>query len=356
MMRMAHNESAAAPDEWLPTLTIGVYNRRERLARRQATYPAIRSFFPAAFAAVGFPTRVTDDTELRRYADIMWEPASREHWLNEVGWSASEEALILRFRAEVRALTVRIFDRSVEPFMCLFPPMPILRLIEAVSAHLHRRLRILEVGPGSGALGGYCLLRGHDYLGVEITQALYLWQHRLFRWLTRGTLQDLALCDSISSDLLNAHAILIPWWHFAQMFRGPTPGGVDIVVCEAAMGEMDPFAHRYLVHLAKRLLEPSNAGLFIYQYLGEERFNDEATTARRFAAHGFRPLTCGPVRVQVGSPDSPHDLLRRFEQGPPPVDLDASSALRTAAEFLTPDPSALMESYAFFDFLRLDLG
>ena len=136
------------PDPRLPTLSVRAYSRLEKLARQRASYPAIRCFTPKAFERVGFPTRVSHEMELRRYADIMCEISDRDRWLKRVGFSAAEQTMILGLRAAVSALTLRLFEREVEPFLCLFPSTPIMRVIESVARRLGRRLRIMEIGPG----------------------------------------------------------------------------------------------------------------------------------------------------------------------------------------------------------------
>lgn len=339
-------------------LSIAEYDRRQALARVQASYPALRSFSPVSFAAVNFPTQVTQEAELRRYADIMYETIDREHWLRKLRWSADEEKAILALRAEVEALTAHLFQRPVQPLMCLFPPLAMLRLVEAASAMRGRKLRILEIGPGSGFFGAYCLLQGHRYLGIDNTQALYLWQHRLFRWITRDSLTDFALADAPPPAYPESRAALVPWWHFAEMHRG-NGVKVDMVVCDAAMGEMDPFASRYILRLAKEMLEDSDLGLFIYQNLGEQRQSDLATMRQRFQVRGYQEIACGPVQVQAASKRSPLDWLRRLSAGAPPLGHGAGAAsgpMRPAAEFLRIDPAQMMESYAFFDYLQLDRG
>lgn len=341
-------------DASLPVLSIAEYDRRQAAARLGASYPAIRSFSPATFAQVNFPTQVTQEPELRRYADIMYETIDRSAWLDTMLWSPAEQQVIVALGREIEALTAKLFDRPVQPLMCLFPPLAILRLVEAVAEHRGRRLRIVEVGPGAGYLGGYCLLRGHRYMGIDNTQALYLWQHRLFRWLARGDLAEHALSDRPPREFPAARASLMPWWHFAEAFRGPLKA--DLIICDAAMGEMDPFAARYLIHLANQMLDGSDVGLFLFQNLGEERLSNRAFIDRRFNAHGFQRLACGPVQV-AASKASPVDLLARLGKGAPPIGLAKGNAgMLPAAKFLKIDSTRIMESYAFFDYLRLDLG
>ena len=342
-----------------PKLTVEAYDQAENAARVSASYPALRSFAPATFAMVGFPTRVTQEKELRRYADIMYEIADREYWLKKLTYSEEEQSLIIGLRSKIEALTGTLFGNPVQALMCLFPPLPVLRMVEATSALLGRKLRILEVGPGSGYFGAYSLMRGHQYAGIDNTQALYLWRHRLFDWVAGGDFRDHALepLDSPVPMRQVEQAALIPWWKFAGIYRQvQSLPQFDIIVCEAAMGEMDPFGARYLIHLSKLLLEKSEAGLFLYQNLGEERQSDRAKIAHLFAAHGFRSYTCGSVTVQAGSNGSPDGFLKSLKDGPQPVSFSSKSETKTGVEFLDIDPSKLMESYSFFEFLRLDLG
>ena len=49
-------------------LPIALYDQREQEARLTASYPALRAFSPVAFSQVNFPTRIADESELRRYA------------------------------------------------------------------------------------------------------------------------------------------------------------------------------------------------------------------------------------------------------------------------------------------------
>lgn len=339
-------------------LSIDEYDRRQAHARLRVSYPALRSFAPVSFAAVNFPTQVTQEAELRRYADIMYETIDRDLWLRRVRWSPSEEKAILALRSEVEALTGHLFGRPVQPLMCLFPAMAMVRLVEAAAALRGRRLRIVEIGPGSGFFGAYCLLHGHRYVGIDNTQALYLWQHRLFRWISRDSLQDFALADAPPTAFPDSRAALVPWWHFAEMYRGQG-FQADIVVCDAAMGEMDPFASRYIIRLAKEILQASDVGLFVYQNLGEQRQSDLAAIQQRFQARGYRAIPCGPVQVQAASPGSPVDWLQNLSKGAPPLglaDTTMNSAMRPAAEFLAIDPALMMESYSFFDYLQLDRG
>jgi hypothetical protein len=350
-----------SPDQALrrkPRLSIEEYDRREAAARISASYPALRSFAPVSFAQVGFPTRVTQESELARYVDIMHETDDRQYWLTEEQWSAAERDLILQLQTEIESLTSVLFGRPIQPLMNLFLAMPIIRMIEHLSKKITdgRRLTILEIGPGSGFLAGYLLLRGHRYIGMDNTQALYLWQHRLLQWLSDGQLDEFVLADTGPTGTPDRCAALIPWWWFAEMFRAP-PLDVDVVVCDAAIGEMDPFAARYVIRLAKSLLEKSEIGTFLYKNLGEQRQNTAETVDHLFAdINGYRSCRCGPVTLHRATDSIPDDLLISLAGGARRVDEVEGEPLTTAESFIDPESARILESYAFFDYLRIGVG
>src|SRR5471032_551318 len=113
----------------LPTLSIEEYDRRDAAARISASYPALRSFAPSTFANVNFQARVSSEAELPRYADIMYELADRNYWFNQMRWSEDEQRYMIALRDEIQNLTGALFDKPIQPLMCLFPPLPIVRTI-----------------------------------------------------------------------------------------------------------------------------------------------------------------------------------------------------------------------------------
>jgi hypothetical protein len=145
------------------------FDAAERSARVDASYPAIRAFSAVAFAQVNFSVRVEEERELVRYADIIQETLSRQEYLEARTFSEAEVEAILRVVTQVRMLTGELYGRTVQPLMCLFPPIAILRAVEAIAGARGRRLKIFEIGPGSGYLGAYLINAGHSYASMDIT-------------------------------------------------------------------------------------------------------------------------------------------------------------------------------------------
>src|SRR5262249_52615625 len=114
-------------------LSIADYDAKEREARVTATYPALRCFVPVVFNIVNFPWPVAEERELIRYSDVLQETLSRKDHLEERTYSEPEAEAILKLVGQIRGLTGKLYGRTIQPLMCLFPPIPLLRAVEAVA-------------------------------------------------------------------------------------------------------------------------------------------------------------------------------------------------------------------------------
>jgi len=321
-------------------ISIPAYDEAERRAIIDASYPTIRAFRPAAFQMANFPTRVTDERELIRYADIMSELEDR-HLYTEALYSTAEIDLMRDVSDKVEAVT-KTLGRAVRPFMSLFAPITVLRAIHSLG---ESNLSVMEIGPGSGYLGAY-LIRNLErygdltvrltkrYCAVDNTQALYLWQSRFFSALDTS-FTDLAGEKSAPG---NSRVSLMPWWQFAELYKNPPQ--FDIVICDAAMGEMDPFAANYVIRLAAKMLADSDIGAFLFRHIGEQRINSMSYIEDRFAAAGFAKTTLGDVTAFSLSPLASKSLQ--------------TAKMKTrAVDFLPVDRGKILDSYGFFDFIDL---
>jgi hypothetical protein len=334
-------------------LSIALYEEREREARVMASYPALRAFSPVAFAQVNFPTRVADESELRRYADIMYEVLSRDEWLNTKLYSRAEAKAICQLSTQIETLTGALFGNPVQPLMCLFASFPLVRMVEHLAAAAGRRLTVFEIGLGSGHLAAYLINSGHRLFAMDNCQSLYLWQNRLLNAVS-GDLDEWAVGDVRTLPASRdppARATHIPWWHFARFHELQTlPISADVVICDAAIGEMDHFAFRYIVRIASLLAAKSDVGCFLFQNLGEERVHQRAYVEQFMADRGFRLCKVGGVSVLIGSDRFPVSTLEGLTE-PPPV--GGEWDLAPPAQFLPLNGAKLLESYGFFDFIGI---
>jgi hypothetical protein len=313
-------------------LSIANYDAAEAAAIVLASYPAIRAFRPVAFSQVNFPTRVREEQELIRYADVMHELADRDLWYRRTPYSAIERTLMMGVSNDIEALTIRQFGTAIRPFMCLFPPIPLLRAINALAGD--QRPSVLEIGPGSGTLGAYLIKSGFPYWATDNTQALYLWQNRLFGHLAGDAFADLV------TDPVPSKTTLIPWWRFAEMFRGPP--AMDIIVCDAALGEMDTFAVHYIARIAAEMLKGSKIGAILFSNIGEPRISTPFYIQQLFFKFGFSEQRIGSITAFSLKQLPPIEMV--------PID---GETFQTAETFLPISPTKLLPSYEFFDFIRL---
>lgn len=320
-------------------ITISNYESAEAKAIARASYPVIRAFRPAAFTQANFPARVSEEQELIRYADCMYELADRTQFYERDLYSDDEASLMLALSEKIEQLTTTHFGRPVQPFMCLFPPIRILRAIDKVAKE--RPLTIYEIGPGSGFLGAYAILRGHTYRAIDNTQALYLWQDRLFEHLVGADYKNFASADCFDPSVA-PKVSSIPWWQFAEFYKSPPDA--DIVVCEAALGEMDTFAANYVLRLAGEMLKDSNVGAFIYCNIGEQRLNSLSYIEGKLSSIGFRKYESDGATI--------HALKSNVGLMLPSIK-SPFRRMRPAKDFLSIDQTKLLESYAFFDFIKL---
>src|SRR5262249_49503010 len=132
------------------------------------------------------------------------------------------------------------------------------------------------------------------------------------------------------------------WWHLAEFFKDPP--AADLIICEAAMGEMESFAVWYLIRLAAQMLNQSPVGALIYSNVGEQRISSLSHIEQIFALAGFEKHQCGPVTVQG---------LRPLALPETPTFIGGGEGAEPACAFLAIDESKLLDSYAFFDFMGL---
>jgi hypothetical protein len=325
-------------------LSIADYDAKEREARITATYPALRCFVPVVFNIVNFPWRVTEERELIRYSDVLQETLSRKEHLEERTYSEPEAEAILKLVGQIRALTGKLYGREVQPLMCLFPPIPLLRAVEAIAKARGRRLRIFEIGPGAGYLGAYLINAGHSYASMDPAQALYLWQNRLFGSIEQDTQ------EWVHDEGVRGKCIHVPWWQYAR-YHEALPITADVVICDAALGEMETLGMFYNVLIARAMIDASDCAAFMFQHPGEERINTMPTIEYRLGLSGFVGRRIGGVSIysfggrldDVFAPDATE--LPRL--GP------AGGRRHPAKTFLSFKESELIESYAFFKYLGL---
>lgn len=270
-------------------IDVATYNAREKAALATLSNDHIRAFSAATFAFHGYPAAAETDAAISRFTDTMQELNNPPWYHNAAPYTASEAALIQRVNQAVVSTTEREFGRPIRPWMGPLVSMRLFRAIQFIAKAAGRdKLRIFEIGSGSGYSGALLSAQGHTYYSTDIAQGFYLWQSRLMRAVSPDSFVEGALEASwpYSGDAKSVH---VPWWHFATMYRSPRPE-MDIIVCDHALGEMNPYALRYVTQICRDMLDKSPLGFVIFESIGEPRFSNEETVRLNFARVGLNLL------------------------------------------------------------------
>jgi hypothetical protein len=335
-------------------LKIATYNEREAHALRHLSNDHIRAFSPVTFMQAGYPFRAEDEHALIRYVDTMQELNNPKAHHETMLYTPAEAEIVRAVCDGVAALTELQMGRRIRPWMGPLATMKLFRAIQHASVVVGRdKLRILEIGPGSGYLGAMLLKCGHHYTSTDIAQGFYVWQSRLMEHMAPGEFHE-GVEDEAWPYRRAARALHIPWWDFARLHRSQPPQ-FDIIVCDHALGEMHVYALRYVPQLARLMLEQAAPGLFMYTSIGapnvssEEavRLNFERVQLDRvisgeisaFAVRG-RPLPNGLDQLAVEVPlyDPKRERVRLYGRDFMPIRRDEAPL-----------------SYEFYEFIGFDM-
>ena len=207
------------------------YNDAELRGRATVSNRAIEAFALELWNTLGYPFRISSEKELWRYHDSMQDGrfeqnlrliSDSEHDFDLVTKTAKQ---ILGFSEQClpfRSCGKHALTRSLYQFQLIIKNRP----------H-DGKLKILEIGPGSGYLGILLANDGHEYFAMDAAQAFYLYQKRIWSHIFQDDYFDYS--DS-SSRPKNAKIIHLPWWQFADLSVALPE--IDIVTVNHALAEM----------------------------------------------------------------------------------------------------------------------
>ncbi len=210
--------------------------------------------------------------------------------------------------------TERSFGRLLIPRAAMAQSLQVARHVQILFDG--RKARVLEVGCGSGYLTAFLNLMGHSVCATDITQAMYLYQNRLWNWVVAGSgnggsgsggkVHELALASHAGASMEPpppGHIMHIPWWRFAQL-RPETMAALDVVTCNHALCEMHDLSLRFLLLLSRAALRHDGqvAKFFLFEGWGASSLPDRARAMQRFYEAGFR-LVHHDIKIAVFVPD-----------------------------------------------------
>jgi SAM-dependent methyltransferase len=337
-------------------ISIDQYDQMHDAALAHVGNDVIWAFTPVTFGANGYPSTVTREAQLIRYADPMKEHLSRnlsdrDQFLRlyslRTRFTADEAKLIIAIRERVARLCEARYGRRVVPINSAVCAMGLFRVLSAIAncyPNLKRPLSVLEVGPGSGYLGSLLIDAGFQYAASDSTQAFYLWQNRLFAAAAGDEVVEQALVP-IGAAAPVGRITHIPWWHFVTRAFDMSLD-VDVVVCEQALCEMHAWAMRYTLRAAKHALRHSDVRAFVFSGHGHPQ-NSVEDVERSFAETGFKRILGENVFCYVPSGHGIPSSLSRLDKEIPLFNPGHTSELLAPSEFLKVSRAELPLDYEF---------
>lgn len=288
-------------------LSISEYNARETEARIASCNRIVEAFSPSHFNAFGYPTRVQENSELFKFADVMQERRF-EHYIDQTlgGLSEDEYQQFLILATQVAEMCQKRFLRKGCGKSSIAHSINVLRHIRYLSEN--QPATVFEIGPGCGYLGAMLTASGYGYMAYDVTQAFYLYQSNLWSYLYGARAIDLAHTplSSLQLDQLlakrgeEAFSIHLPWWELIKLPQGRIPT-VDIITCNHVLCEMHNASLSFTAKLARLMLEQSKGPrLVVFEGWGWHATNRITTVAAELYKLGFVLLHHDPSISVLG--------------------------------------------------------
>jgi len=238
---------------------INIYSELHYFNLRKSTFTERKIFSPYTHNLVNDPTIIDTEEELPFMCCTM-QNSTMKRSINVLlnGLSLEEYKLI-------NIILDGVFELTTGWGLPTLPTSSLMRHLfqkRMLQNFFPDKKNILEIGPGSGYFSLLLALENSGYcvFNTDVTQALYVYQHELYKKF--NTLIELAgeksysLNDLIklpSNDLINK-IVHIPWWKYKNL--NSVRINVDVIVVNHAICEMHITAVKHLLSVAQSLNYP----------------------------------------------------------------------------------------------------
>ena len=341
-------------------LDIEDYNSAEAQEIFQCGYSELAAFSTKTFDDHCFPTRILDERELFRYADMFvgvdlnflerGKFQSGSSTLSE--YTIEEISLLTKISKGVELITENSFSGPIQVYFNHLSAVGLFRVVQTISSFLGRPLTIFEIGPGCGYTGVLLGMTGHNYISYDVTQAYYLWQNRLYAHFFQDEFVENALLEETELRRVSH----IPWWHYMK-FRENPPFEADLILSNSNLGEMHWLCLRYSLRLSEILLRRSDVGMLLYSSLGAQHINSKETVTEQLIASGFSQKLEKYVKGWTTSETKlPDEIMLTLQNGIPLYDPQKFGKTFEASDFIDFSVAKMPEEYRFYNFATTRVG
>ncbi len=280
-------------------LDIATYKKNEIAGSLQLGARAVQSFAPVTFEHIGYPSRVTDESQILWYLDAMHEDCDQPAvvYADEFLVSTDEMELINEVGDLIEELTEEQFGNRIRPWVSPLFSLQMFRVIQSISEFTGQKASVFEMGPGSGYLGALLIRAGHRYISTDVAEGFYLWQSRMFEKLAPGEFTEMAEDDDFSAlEDPGSRVVHVPWWRHASYYKFGCPFSVSTVVADHALGEMTNLGMQYAIKSGLDMLVGAGLRTFITTSIGMPNVSELSTIIVEFYSKGYLPLMVhGPL-------------------------------------------------------------
>lgn len=240
----------------------------EEKAKETAPNRILEACVASTFNFVNYPTEISTVKSAQRYIDTMHEGRFFDT-LQMLGGkiTPNEEKLVYKIFQKICLLSKKKYKKVKIPISSLFRALLIFRQIECLFSG--KKIKVLEIGPGSGCLGALLIEAGHLYISTEVSQAFYIYQNHLYNALSCSEFEEMAISKSyfFPNGPKKGKIVHVPWWKFVL----PSPSinfSVDVVTCNHALCELHPNALNYIALVSAKLLKGDGLKCFMFEGWG----------------------------------------------------------------------------------------
>lgn len=269
-------------------LTIEEYQRYENDGKELLPYSILWGFQPMHFKTSGYSFEVTREAQLMRFLDCMSAGVFDDVVSRYVGQGLTSDEF-----SELQKLVTKVVDYTTQYFgQPIAAPATAVRSFN-VLRHIKylfddRKLRVLEVGPGSGFLTAFLRQQGHSLVTTDVSQGFYLIQNRLWNALFPGEVIELASPSATANFISDEKITHIPWWKYSLM-REKDFANIDVVTCNHVLCEMHNWSMRFTIRVAEECFKKNpSLSAFIFEGWGDPALiGDYDLVEEAFAKYGF---------------------------------------------------------------------